>query len=108
MVEVSPVWRERVSGERLERAVASLWRMEGDAMTARLRVVDLVHDFDEACRHARGWMEPGTCCPGTSAVNPCRHPPCIARAERYSYEWARKAVHIADELQWLETQYDRY
>ncbi|MGV3515600.1 hypothetical protein [Luteitalea sp.] len=50
---------------------------------------------------ARSWAEGGTCHPGTSNRNPCQEPACIARAVRYSGEWAYEAAHHARRLQTL-------
>lgn len=70
-------------------------------------IVATVEALAVSSRYARSWTEPGTCHPGTSNRNPCQEPACIARAVRYSGEWAREAAHHARRLQTLVREHWR-
>lgn len=60
-------------------------------------IIACVERLERASDQARGWMSPGgTCCaPPTRANGYCTNPACVARAVRYSCQWATEAAHEA-------------
>jgi hypothetical protein len=71
-------------------------------------IVATVQALEYSSGQARSWTEGGTCHPGTSNRNPCQEPACIARAVRYSGEWAYEAAHHARRLAGLVASPDRH